>query len=384
MPFPFNSVFDLLNKLEENRTKSWSNVKIQDLDARTIAAWFNKYNEIIPRRGPEAVAFLSCLFPERRPDRVFGLQVRRLETIIQRAQCLGSTRMKDLQSWRTSDGMDFASCVEHVIAATDPEHRPGPNVTLEELDEILDRIAATSSFSSIDLRRRMKEKYAEPIRVNDALSSIFRRLKSPEAKWMVRMLLKDYSPVRIPETAVMHQFHFLLPDLLSFQNSFEAAVKLLDEPTIRCMPFRVAREADNISREIADSELEPQVGVMIARPAHQKARSIKHCCQLVRPRRISVERKYDGEYCQIHIDLSRASDSIKMFSKSGKDSTIDRIGLHRALRDSLELNTADCRIKRLCILEGELLVWTDDDERIEPFHKIRKHVKRSGRVSGEK
>jgi hypothetical protein len=41
----------------------------------------------------------------------------------------------------------------------------------------------------------MKENYAELIRVNDALSSIFRRLKSPEAKWMVRMLLKDYSPV---------------------------------------------------------------------------------------------------------------------------------------------------------------------------------------------
>jgi DNA ligase-4 len=90
--------------------------------------------------------------------------------------------MKDLQSWRTSDSMDFASCVEHVMAATDPEHRPSPNVTLEELDEIFDRIAAISSFSSIDLRRRMKEKYAEPIRVNDTLSSIFRRLKSPEAK----------------------------------------------------------------------------------------------------------------------------------------------------------------------------------------------------------
>jgi DNA ligase-4 len=208
MPFPFNSVFDFLNKLEKNRTKSSSNGKIQDFDARTIAAWFNKYNDIIPRRGPEAVTFLSCLFSERRPDRVFGLQVRRLETIIQRAQCFGLTRMKDLQSWRTSDGMDFASCVEYVMAATDFEHRPGPNVTLEELDEILDRIAAISSFLSIDLRRRMKEKYAELIRVNDAFSSIFRRLKSSEAKWMVRMLLKDYSLVRIPETAAMQQFHF--------------------------------------------------------------------------------------------------------------------------------------------------------------------------------
>jgi hypothetical protein len=70
--------------------------------------------------------------------------------------------------------MDFASCVKHIMAATDPEHRPDLNITLEKLDEILDRIAATLSFSSIDLRRRMKEKYAEPIRVNDALRSRWR------------------------------------------------------------------------------------------------------------------------------------------------------------------------------------------------------------------
>src|SRR5450755_2557861 len=117
--------------------------------------------------------------------------------------------------------MDFVSCVKHVMAVTDFEHRSGPNVIFEELDEIFDRIVIISSFLFIDLRERMKEKYVELIRVNNALSSIFRRLKSPEAKWMVRMLLKDYSPVRIPETAVMHQFHFLLPDLLSFQNSFK-------------------------------------------------------------------------------------------------------------------------------------------------------------------
>jgi len=67
--------------------------------------------------------------------------------------------MKDLQRWRTSDGMDFISCVEHVMTATDPEPRPGINVTLEELDEILDRIIVISSFSSIDLRRKIIKKY---------------------------------------------------------------------------------------------------------------------------------------------------------------------------------------------------------------------------------
>jgi hypothetical protein len=94
---------------------------------------------------------------------------------------------------------------------------------------------------------------------------------------MVRILLKDYNPVRISETAIMHQFYFFLSNFLNFQNSFKAAVKLLDESTIRYMPFRVAKDADNISRKITNREFKPQIKAIIARPAHQKARNIKHC-----------------------------------------------------------------------------------------------------------
>jgi hypothetical protein len=73
---------------------------------------------------------------------------------------------------------------------------------------------------------------------------------------MIRILLKDYNPIHISETAVIHQFHFFIPNLLNFQNSFEAAVKLLDESTIRYIPFRVARNTDYILKEITNNELE--------------------------------------------------------------------------------------------------------------------------------
>jgi hypothetical protein len=73
---------------------------------------------------------------------------------------------------------------------------------------------------------------------------------------MIRMLLKDYNPVRISEMIVMNQFHFFLPDFLNFQNSFEVVVKLLNESIIRYIFFRMARDTDNIFREIADSEFE--------------------------------------------------------------------------------------------------------------------------------
>jgi DNA ligase 4 len=73
------------------------------------------------------------------------------------------------------------------------------------------------------------------------------------------------------------------------------------------------------------------------------------------PRRISVERKYNDKYCQIHINLSRASNNIKIFFKSGKDSIIDRVKFYRVMRDSLALDIINYKIKKY-ILEGELLI----------------------------
>ncbi|KAH7124509.1 hypothetical protein EDB81DRAFT_911299 [Dactylonectria macrodidyma] len=370
MPFPFRLLCDLLEILGRNSGGSSSIDKIQDRDTLAILAWFSNHNAIIPRRGPEAVAFLSCLFPERRPDRVFSLQERHLEGIIQRAQCLGSSRMKDLQRWKTSGGLDFASSVERVMAITDCESRAGRE------------IAASSSFSSASLRERVTTKHGRSIRADDLLLKVFRVLQSSETKWMIRIISKNYSPARVLETLVMSKFHFLLPDLLRFQNSIPAAVGLLDSPAIRHMPIQPAVDTCDELKEVASRGLEPQAGIMTARTTYEKARSIRHCCQLAGPRRMSVERKYDGEYYQIHIGLNKSGASIKIFSKSGRDSTSDRIGIHQALRDSLELNAAGCKIKKRCILEGELLVWNDHNGRIEPFHKIRRHVKRSGRLLG--
>jgi len=100
-------------------------------------------------------------------------------------------------------------------------------------------------------------------------------------------------------------------------------------------------------RQSVAVNLRPQIGVMVTQATHAKARSITHCCQMAGSRRMSVERKYDGEYCQIHIDLTKGNDPIRIFPKSGRDSTDDRIGLHGAIRDCLRLRLNDCRIALL-------------------------------------
>lgn len=94
-----------------------------------------------------------------------------------------------------------------------------------------------------------------------------------------------------------------------------------------------------------------------------------------------MERKYDGVYCQIHIDLSKHP-NIQIFSKGGKDSTMDRLGVHEALRDALRIGSPKCKFSKRCILEGELLVWSDKHGRIMDFHKLRKFISRCGTFIG--
>jgi hypothetical protein len=90
--------------------------------------------------------------------------------------------MKNLQSWRIDNNINFIFCVEYVMTVIDSEHRSDLSVIFEKLNEIFDRITAISSFSFIDLKKKMKEKYIESIRINNTFSSIFRRLKNSEAK----------------------------------------------------------------------------------------------------------------------------------------------------------------------------------------------------------
>jgi DNA ligase-4 len=93
--------------------------------------------------------------------------------------------------------------------------------------------------------------------------------------------------------------------------------------------------------------------------------------QLVGTRTVSVEHKYDGEYCQIHIRRHHTNTRSVSFPKGGRDLTRDRAGLHGYNTKCLGVGTAQCKFQRQCILVGELLVWNNHKQQIVPFHRIR-------------
>ena len=49
-----------------------------------------------------------------------------------------------------------------------------------------------------------------------------------------------------------------------------------------------------------------------------------------------------------------------------------------SIRKSLQIGQPSCPVKNGCILEGELVVYSDKHAKVLDFHKIRKHVSRSG------
>ncbi|KAJ5908642.1 hypothetical protein N7495_001324 [Penicillium taxi] len=376
MGFKFSFLCDLLSGLEDNWTAKAITTAKNKPDIRTISQWVSQHEKRIQHPYTDKLALLSCIFPEKRVDRVYWLQATSLARVIGRCLGLGSSRLSALNAWREPGGPDLGQCVERVMRQAENHILPDREVMVEDIDEALNMIASRCRFSDPKVRRQHSA-----VGVEGALAHIYRRLSSRDAKWLTRMILKSYLPVSIPQNYTLQKIHFLLPYLLQLRDTFEGALKMLDETPMRSLPPRCDPGLAASLFQIASQHLWPQAGIKIGRPEYFKARSIKHCCKMSKGRRMSLERKYDGEYCQIHIDLTKQS-TIQIFSKSGKDSTADRSGIIPTVEKALNTRTAKCKFTHRCILEGELLVWTAKHDKIADFHKLRKFLPRSGMYIG--
>jgi len=281
-----------------------------------------------------------------------------------------------LQDWKTPGNGDLGACVERVLKDFDCEPKPGVFVSVEEIDHAVQELASRCRFSGPEVRSTSSQ--SEP---HEVLKRIFLRLKSYEAKWFTRLLLKDFSPVILNSNLILTSYHFLLPGLLRFQDNFAASIELLRGPLER-YHANPDETSQRLFKQEAAKLISPRIGIQVGRPSFFKSRSIAHCMKMAGSEKWAMERKYDGEYCEIHIDLSRGTDCIQIFSKSGKDSTEDRRAVHGTILEALRIGKPDCVFRKRCIVVGELLVYSDLEGRILEFHKIRKHVSRSGLFLG--
>lgn len=116
MPFPFKYIGDLLQRLDDE----FRSAKKQKTSSKTlIENWFREHRLRLDAPTVNTCAILSTLLPERRTDRVYGIQVARLESIIGQAFGLGRSRVKELRRYKAPGlGIDLGDCVHDILKIT--------------------------------------------------------------------------------------------------------------------------------------------------------------------------------------------------------------------------------------------------------------------------
>ncbi|KAL2110292.1 hypothetical protein VUR80DRAFT_1363 [Thermomyces stellatus] len=312
MSLPFSLVCQLLETLHEQCVAGRHRQTCE-----TVQRWFQHHRQLIhaldSRHG---AALLSMLLPARRTDRVYCIQTSRLEKIFARAQRLGTSRVRELYRYKEpGSGVDLADCIFTILKATP---NPVQHVTVLEIDTLLHAVASAVPFSAPAIRAAEATLSASH---RNGLESMYLRLTPLEAKWFTRLVLKDYRPIKLDETVVLQSYHPILPCIMKVLDHFCPALAVLDRAS---QPGGMGLSYD---RRTILRHLKPVLGTKVGSPPWRKARSIKHCLDMSHGR-MSVEKKIDGEHCQVHVDLSKSSRCIQIFSKSGRDSTDDRSQLH--------------------------------------------------------
>ncbi|EUC41675.1 hypothetical protein COCMIDRAFT_40176 [Bipolaris oryzae ATCC 44560] len=375
MSLTFNAICSLLQDIEKISTNEPRLPSRQEQEAiqQVVLDWFQNQRAALDDADTDGGAVLSILLPHQRKDRVYGLQAPLLAKKLSRLLAFSHGQRTLFESWKTGNYGDLGAYVERAMKPWNGTFSIKPDITVKRVNCLLVQLAANCRFSD-ERTRRVRDPGFD---INNELKSIITRLESWEAKWLVRLLLRDYCTIELDERVVTRHYHFLLPELLAFQNDYEAAFDVLkgDLGSYPAVPESWEEEPMRVE---AAKRLKARVGVKIGRPTFLKAWSFSNCFKLVDDGVWAAEVKYDGEYCEIHIDLENEDSSLRIFSKNGKDATADRTALHSTIRNALRIGQPDAMFKKNCIVTGEMVVYSDKEKRILPFSKIRKYVTRSG------
>ncbi|KAJ8097399.1 ATP dependent DNA ligase domain-containing protein [Lipomyces tetrasporus] len=390
MGFQFSEICNLLETVEcidKKAVRLSLPSKIQK--QKYIHEWFCKHRSLILEPpGDQAIAALSCLFPELRPDRVYGLFKKDfVRSIIGVLGMKGTDRGRRLLV-RVENKEELATAVADSVALAEhsrPRHENA--VTVNEVDTLFMNFASTCKFSRSDVYKSSKFRVTmtdgRTVRISELLRPILVRLQSFEIKWLIRMTEKDMQPVILPVDECFHALHFALPSLQSFHSDLTVAVKLLfKEPYDAFLPLpapvmtKLPQYIDGVL-----NWLKPTVGVPVRIPSCYKARKFSDVQTECKFEVAWAETKYDGERMQIHLSIDPPF--IKIFSKSGRESTDDRARVHEAIRKALRISeysnpSSPAGFQKSVILEAELVVFDEYAQRIAEFHRISDHVNRAG------
>ncbi|KAF4569964.1 hypothetical protein EYR36_009770 [Pleurotus pulmonarius] len=248
------------------------------------------------------------------------------------------------------------------------------SLSMGEVDELLDELAASSLFTDEPVR----SKYPKHIRRPRAavIRRLFRPLAPLDAGCTVQIILKDLRPLLYPQ--IEKHYTVALKDYNSRSYTMltkEDVMFELDPPGALYRMSKVVARLDEAveAHEQSLNPGQPRIGIPIQIPKSSKAQSCEHGLKFLQgAKKVYAETKYDGERAQIHVEVPRdgTKPRVTIFSKSTRNSSLDRIGVLPIIRQALGLEEGQTpRITQNVILDAEMVAY--DNDHIDEFWRIR-------------
>ncbi|KAJ7245174.1 hypothetical protein B0H12DRAFT_1211485 [Mycena haematopus] len=329
-----------------------------------------------------AIVF-RLLFPEEDTRRKYDMQETRLASAL--ADCFGTSAIP-LRQW-AADGS--SGCLgEELLKVLNKTSSYAIDyispLSIGEVDNLLEELASHSGYSNISVRSNATRRSRTTI-----LRALYRSLSPLDASFLTQIILKDLRPLLYP----LPDTHYTAA-LKSYnsgsvtQLSKEDALKAWDPTRQMLYNYRVCSRLDDAAAAFDAGivgTIAPRIGSPITIPKSEKGRSCLHALEILQAsKEIWAETKYDGERAQIHVQiLDNGRSRITIFSKSKRDSTMDRHGVHSVIRKALglseesSLHFPSSKVKKNVILDAEMVAWQGD--KIDEFWRIRALVEHTAR-----
>ncbi|GAA5911215.1 uncharacterized protein JCM6883_001943 [Sporobolomyces salmoneus] len=414
-PIPFSFFSDLVDQISRctAKAKNSSTSTQPSKQIKLVKRWIDKVKATHapglddPLPDGTIVIFFRLLFPEEGVRRRYGLQEYTLGKELEKLYRVGEGKFANWSAPCEGGRAVATGCLGDTVKLwmeRKGKCRAGDEtLTFGTVDMLLDELAATSEYSAKDVRdlRALPSYRSRP--VSSILYDLLRPLNPAQTSLMIQLILRDISPILYPPPSTSgtvaltnhNSTCYDRVDLVRVIGAWDHRMSMI---------YRSVADLDWVAKTVESwmrsgvqglPSLSPVVGLPIKVPKSERpgtcARATKHLSG-----KVAAETKYDGERLQIHVDLSLPRhQQIKIFSKSGRDSTETRHLLHPTIRAALGLDIGDrfasnqhlLLASRLhsarraspqprstpptkLVLEGEMVPYNEDTRAIDEFWKL--------------
>ncbi|KAI1796725.1 hypothetical protein LXA43DRAFT_571479 [Ganoderma leucocontextum] len=402
---PFSFFVELVNAIADTKPhkateKQPRNARYVDSPAyNTFKRWLTALRERYPPLPADTTTIVfRLLFPDEDIGRKYGMQETRLAQHLTKVLAVSSDtegRGERLRNWKEEDALGcLGNEVFTVMSATAHSQSSTTSVSLRQVDTLLAELASKCAFSDASVRAPFSA--ATPRRTREAiLTTLFASLTPAEGAVLTQIILKDLRPLLSPiprfathYTAALLQYKSNAVTMLTK----EAAMHAWDPTGRMSQIFKSRANLEETTRtyeslQPGDALPEPEFGTPIQIPKCVKGQGTAQALRALKGAdKVWVETKYDGERAQIHVRLDEDGlPRITIFSKSGRDSTLDRAGIHTIICDALGVPRRPSMSTRVAnapgevapafakdtIIEAEMVAFSEVLGRIDEFWRIR-------------